>query len=94
VVCKVQTSFVLCFVGKDFMKKINKRYFNFIFALFMSILMSGMMTLCITIYQFGFVDDVLMKFLGAWRFSFPFAFVISQGITPFVRKITMCIVEG
>jgi hypothetical protein len=76
------------------MKKINKKYFSFIFSLFMSILMSGMMTFSITIYQFGFVDDILVRFLRAWRFSFPFSFVASQVITPFVRKMTMCFVEA
>lgn len=76
------------------MKKINKRYFNFIFALLMSILMSGMMTLYVTIYQFGFIDEVLTRFLGAWQFSFPLAFVISQGVIPFVRKLTTALVEA
>lgn len=75
------------------MRKINKRYFNVIFGLLVSILMSGLMTLCITLWQFGFVEQVWARFLGAWTFSFPFAFVISQITTPFVRKITFALVE-
>jgi hypothetical protein len=76
------------------MRKINKKYFNFIFALLVSILMSGLMTFCITLYQFGFVEEVGVPFLGAWRFSFPLAFVISQLITPIVRQITFVLVEA
>lgn len=65
----------------------------FIFATFMSLLMSGIMSFCITFYQFGFDSDLLIRFLGAWQFAFPFAFVVAQFVAPAVRKLTMLIVE-
>lgn len=75
------------------MKKLNRKYFTFIFATFMSVLMSCIMSFCITFYQFGFADGVFVKFLSAWQFSLPFAFVVAQFVAPVVRKLTMILVE-
>jgi hypothetical protein len=76
------------------MKKLPKKYFNFTFSLIMSALMSGLMTLCITIYQFELGVETWARFLGAWKFSFPFAFVISQIVTPVAQKLTGKVVES
>jgi len=75
-------------------KKLNKKYFTFVFASFMSALMSGIISFCITSYEFGFTNGLFMKFLGAWQFSFPFAFVVAQFVAPLVRKITLRLVEA
>jgi hypothetical protein len=75
-------------------KKIDKRYFTFVFASFMSVLMSAIISFCTTFYQFGFSEGIFMKFLAAWQFSLPFAFVAAQFVAPTVRKLTMIFVEA
>jgi hypothetical protein len=74
-------------------KKLNKKYFTFVFATLMSILMSGIISFTIVCFEFGFVEGLFMKFLQAWQFSLPFAFVVAQFIAPIVRRITLRIVE-
>ncbi|WP_194270613.1 DUF2798 domain-containing protein [Glaciimonas soli] len=59
----------------------------------MSILMSGVISFIIISYEEGFSNGFFMKFLGAWKFSFPFSFVVAQFVTPLVRKFTMLIVK-
>lgn len=76
------------------MKKINKRYFSFVFASLMSVLMSAIISLFITVYEFGFVDDILWKFLSAWQFALPVAFFAAHLVSPIVRKITQKLVEA
>lgn len=60
----------------------------------MSMLMSGIISFCIVAYEFGFSDGLMMKFLGAWQFSLPFAFVVAQFVAPLVRKITLKLVDA
>lgn len=60
----------------------------------MSILMSGIISFCIVFYEFGFSDGLFMKFIAAWRFSLPFAFIVAQFVAPIVRKITLKLVEA
>jgi hypothetical protein len=76
------------------MKKLHKRYFSFVFASIMSFLMSGIISFLIVLFEFGFNDGLLMKFISAWQFSLPFAFVVAQFIAPLVRKVTSLLVES
>jgi hypothetical protein len=55
--------------------------------------MSGIISFTIVCFEFGFVEGLFMKFLQAWQFSLPFAFVVAQFIAPIVRRITLRIVE-
>jgi hypothetical protein len=75
------------------MKKLHKRYFTFVFASLMSFFMSGIISFTIVCYEFGFADGLFVKFLSAWQFSLPFAFIIAQLIAPCVRIVTLKIVE-
>ena len=59
----------------------------------MSLLMSGIISFCITSYEFGFSDGLFMQFLKAWQVAFPVAFVVAQFVAPIVRKMTLKFVE-
>lgn len=75
------------------MKKLPRKYFTFVFASFMSVLMSGIISFIIVCFEFGFTEGLFMKFISAWQFSLPFAFVVAQIIAPIVRRMTLIIVE-
>jgi len=75
------------------MKKLDKKYFTFVFASFMSVLMSGIISFCVTVFEFGFSEGLALRFLGAWQSSLPFAFIVAQFVAPVVRKITLMLVE-
>jgi len=55
--------------------------------------MSGIISFCITSYEFGFSDGLFMQFLKAWQVAFPVAFVVAQFVAPIVRKMTLKFVE-
>lgn len=75
------------------LKKLNKKYFTFVFASFMSFLMSGIISLCITTYEYGLTSTLVSQFFKAWQVAFPVAFVVAQFVAPVVRKMTSKFVE-
>ncbi|WP_324284985.1 DUF2798 domain-containing protein (plasmid) [Enterobacter ludwigii] len=76
------------------LKKLNRKYFSIIFAGIMSFFMSGIISLLTVLFENGFSIESVMEFLDVWKYSFPFAFLIAQIITPLARKITSTVVES
>ncbi len=75
------------------MRKLDQKYFTFVFATFMSILVPGIMAFCIAYYERGFTEGFVKEAMEAWKYSLPFAFVAAQLVAPLVRKITISLVE-
>lgn len=76
------------------MRKVDKKYFSFVFAGLMAFFISGLVSSGITIIQFGMTETLATDILRAWSCAFPIAFVASQCVAPLVRRLTFSIVEN
>ena len=72
---------------------INRKYKSFVFSFFMSLLMSGIMSLAITIFNLGLVDDLIIIWLRSWVFAFFIAFPVIIFVSPVVHKIVNFVVD-
>jgi hypothetical protein len=72
---------------------IPSRYSPYVFSFFMSLLMSGVMSFCITLLNLGWVADLLMLWLQAWSAAFVIAFPTIVLVTPLVRKLVSLVVR-
>ncbi|MCB1659337.1 MAG: DUF2798 domain-containing protein [Moraxellaceae bacterium] len=66
---------------------IPAKYGHYVFAFFMALLMSCIMSLVITIFNVGLVDNLLFIWLKAWAFAFCVAFPTINVVAPIVRKL-------
>lgn len=66
---------------------IERKYQHLVFGFFMAFLMSCFMSLVISIFNVGFVDNILYIWLRAWVFAFTVAFPTVIVVTPAVRKL-------
>ncbi len=66
---------------------IDRKYQHIVFGFFMALLMSCFMSLVISIFNVGFVDNILYVWLRAWAFAFTVAFPTVIVVTPAVRKL-------
>lgn len=71
---------------------IPKKYSNYVFSFFMSLLMSSIMSLIISIFNVGMIDEIMSIWLKAWGFAFVVAFPTIIAITPLVRKSVLIVV--
>jgi hypothetical protein len=67
---------------------IPSKYQRFVFAFFMALLMSCLMSFVITLFNVGLVDNVLTIWLKAWAFAFVVAFPAVTLVAPVVAKLT------
>jgi hypothetical protein len=65
---------------------IPKKYEVILFAFFMSLFMSGFMSLIITYINLGFVDSFIIIWLEAYWKAFLIAFPTIIIVVPFVKK--------
>lgn len=73
---------------------INKRYENVVFSFFMALIMSCIMSLVITIFNIGLVDNIIFIWLKAWLFAFSVAFPTVTLIAPFVKKLEALVITS
>lgn len=71
---------------------IAKKYTPFVFSFFMALLMSGIMSLVISLFNLGLVDDILGRWLHAWLFAFSVALPSIIAVTPVVRQLVAKVV--
>lgn len=69
------------------------KYTPYVFSFFMALLMSCLMSLVISIYNVGLVDDIVSIWLKAWVFSFFVAFPAVIIVSPVVRKLVNLVVD-
>lgn len=73
---------------------IPSRYSPYVFSFFMSLLMSGVMSFCITALNLGWVNNLLLLWLKAWSAAFVIAFPTIVLVTPLVRKLVSLVINA
>lgn len=59
----------------------------------MSLLMSCTMSLVISLFNVGFVHDIIGIWLRAWAFAFPVAFMAIMVVAPLVNKLVVIVLH-
>ncbi|HQS59455.1 MAG: hypothetical protein B7Y56_09960 [Gallionellales bacterium 35-53-114] len=72
---------------------IDKKFQNLVFAFFMALLMSCIMSLVISIFNVGLVSNIAVIWLKAWAFAFVVAFPAVALVSPVVRKMVSLVVK-
>jgi len=71
---------------------IDRKNQHIIFAFFMALLMSGLMSFVISVFNVGFVNNILTIWLKAWSLSFVVAFPAVIVVSPVVRKLVSLVI--
>ena len=69
------------------MPKLPAKYASLLFAFLMSLLMCGVMTICITVINTGTAPGFWARWLHAFVLAWPLAFVCVLLFAPLVRRI-------
>jgi hypothetical protein len=69
------------------------KYHRIVFAFFMALLMSCLMSLVISIFNVGLVDNIVFIWLKAWGFGFSVAFPAIFIISPLVHKLVAVVLH-
>jgi hypothetical protein len=72
---------------------IDRKYHKLVFSFFMALFMSGIMSLVITVFNLGFISNLFELWLKSWGFAFSVAFPTIFAISPFVHKIVTAVVK-
>lgn len=73
--------------------KLPKRYAAFVMPLFLSILMTCIVSAVSTVRSLGFTNDALHAWPGAWLLSWLIAFPCLLLVLPLVRRLVAMVVE-
>jgi len=71
---------------------IDRKNQHIVFAFFMALLMSCFMSFVISVFNVGFVNNILTIWLKAWGFSFVVAFPVAIVVSPVVRKLVSLVI--
>lgn len=72
---------------------IHAKYSPYVFSFFMALLMSGIMSLVITLFNIGLVEAIVVLWLKAWLFAFSVAFPTIIVVTPLVRRLVALVIR-
>lgn len=72
---------------------IPQRYTGYVFAFFMSLIMSGVMSLFISLINVGVIDGIVWLWLKAWALAFVVAFPTVVVVNPLVRRLVWLVVD-
>lgn len=76
-------------------KVIDRKNQHIVFAFLMALLMSCLMSLVISVFNVGFVNNIITIWLKAWSFTFVIAFPAVMLVSPVVRKlVSLVIIDG
>lgn len=70
-----------------------KKYSNLIFAFFMGLMMSGLMSFVISLLNIGWIEGIWVIWLKSWSIAFFIAFPAIVVIAPVVRKLVAVLVS-
>ena len=73
---------------------VQVNYQKLVFSLFMALLMSCIMSFVITLFNVGFIENVLFIWLKAWAFAFVVAFPTINLVAPVVNKLVKIVVTN
>lgn len=66
---------------------INRKHHRIVFSFFMALFMSGIMSFVISVFNVGLVSNIIGIWLKAWVFAFCVAFPAIFIISPIVHKL-------
>ena len=73
--------------------KLHAKYAAWIMPLFLSCLMSGMVSLINLMLNIGWVEHFISKWLSAWLVSWIVAYPVVLMVLPLVRRLTAVFVD-
>jgi len=71
---------------------IHSKYQHFVFAFFMALFMSCIMSFIISVFNIGFVSDIVIIWLQAWSFAFCVGFPVVLLVSPTVRRLVELVI--
>ena len=71
----------------------SAKYRIVVFAFLMALFMSGFMSLVISVFNVGLVNNIISIWLTAWAFAFCVAFPTVIFVAPVVHKLTAKLVR-
>ncbi len=72
---------------------IDRKHQKIVFAFFMALLMSCIMSLVISIFNVGLVSNIIHVWLRAWAFAFIVAFPTITVVAPIVHKLVSLVLK-
>lgn len=66
---------------------ISRKHHKVVFSFFMALLMSGIMSFVISVFNVGMVSNIITLWLQAWSFAFIVAFPTIMIVSPVVHKL-------
>ncbi len=75
------------------MRKLPAKYMSIVMPLFLSIMMSAIVSFIATLKAIGFDNGLFMQWLQAWGISWLVAFPVLLVVLPLVRKLAGMVVE-
>lgn len=72
---------------------INRKYQSVVFAFFMALLMSCLMSFVISVFNVGLVNNIVTIWLRAWSFAFIVAFPAVLLVAPLVHRLVNVFVK-
>lgn len=72
---------------------LDQKYHGIVFAFFMSLLMSCLMSFVITVFNIGLVHNLFFIWVKAWGFAFIIAFPAVILVTPAVRILVDLVIR-
>jgi hypothetical protein len=72
---------------------IDRKHHRIVFLFFMALLMSCIMSFVITVFNIGFVNNLISIWLKAWLFAFSVAFPTIIFVSPIVHKLVNLVLK-
>ena len=72
---------------------ISRKYQKTVFSFFMALLMSGIMSFVISVFNVGMVANIMTIWLQAWSFAFVVAFPTIIIVSPLVHKLVALVLH-
>lgn len=72
---------------------ISRKHHKIVFLFFMALLMSGIMSFVISVFNVGMVANIITIWLKAWVFAFMVAFPAIIIVSPVVNKLVSLVLH-
>jgi hypothetical protein len=72
---------------------ISHKHQKTVFSFFMALLMSGIMSFVISVFNVGLVENIMTIWLQAWSFAFVIAFPTIIMVSPIVHKLVSLVLS-
>jgi hypothetical protein len=72
---------------------ISRKHHKTVFSFFMALLMSGIMSFVISVFNVGMVPNIITLWLKAWSFAFTIAFPTIMIVSPLVHKLVSLVLH-